>query len=136
MIPDFSSSHTTFLWWLDLIATTLSVMGSLWMIFSCIKKLSVPNLSLKIILAIAISDFCYSMGNVFTNFEKSDTVNLCHAEAYLRHYSFLFTIMLASLAAVIPHYNKHFEQRSSQNIFIAIFLVLAYLVAWFINSYT
>ena len=130
MIPDTNVPNASFLWCLDLIATSLSTLGSLYMMISCIRKLSNPNLSIKLILAIAMADLFFSIANILSFFEKPDSNGLCFIEAAIRESSFLFAMFFAALAAVAPHLAKLSHSRFNRNIFLLFSLIFCLFISW------
>jgi len=88
---------------LDLVATTLSILGSLCMYFFCLRIPGPLNISTKFILAIATSDLIYSLSNVLSNFETSETHRLCIFEASLRHVMFVLSIFFSSCLAIVSY---------------------------------
>jgi len=85
---------------LNLIATGLSLLGSIAMIYFGFKT-KVKSIALKLILAIALSDFLYSIANLMTAFEDDYNGLLCHADAVLREFSFTFSIFWVTCTAIL-----------------------------------
>jgi len=136
MIPNSPIPNADFLWWLDILVTFLSTLGSIWMILSCIRRLSEPNLSIKLVLAIAISDLIFSICNILSNFErKGETNRLCFLEAMLRETSFLFAMLFTALAAMAPHLVKLSHSRFNRNIFLALALVAGLVISWLLTFF-
>ena len=136
MIPDSNVPNASFLWWLDLIATGLSTLGSLYMMISCLRKLSNPNLSIKLLLAIAVADLIFSVANILSNFESENSDRLCFIEAALRESSFLFAMFFAALAAVAPIFAKKLSHsRFNRNIFLLISLVFCLFISYLLTFF-
>jgi len=117
MIPYAPIPGSEFLYGLDLVVTTFSIFGSLFMLFLCLRMRRSLTLSLKFILAISIADFFYSLANVISNFEVVPyTTGLCLFEAVIRHCSFLLSIFFSTCTAVASYKasfpNKKFDQGS------------------------
>lgn len=98
------------LWGLDLLATSLSFFGSLWMILHCFKAQSPKSLSLKLIAAIGCADLLYSIANILSNFQKDELFSentsmfdLCVVEAILRQVSYVLTIFFSTCVAVASY---------------------------------
>ena len=69
---------------INLVVTTLSLMGSGWMSIYCfqIRNKDIPT---KMILTLAISDFFYSISNVLSAFEPDEDVStMCTIEGFIR----------------------------------------------------
>jgi len=105
---DIPDAHL--LWWLDLLATTLSFFGSLWMILHCFKAPSPKSLSLKLIAAIGCADLLYSIANILSNFQKDELfienagwLDLCVIEAVLRQVSYVLSIFFSTCVAVASY---------------------------------
>ncbi len=104
MIPNYDYPNFYLLWYIDLVATLLSLCGSLWMIVSGLKIRPPRSLSLKLILSIAFSDFMYSVANLLSNFENKTGKEWCHAEAVLRQCSFFLSIYFSTCTAIASYY--------------------------------
>lgn len=123
-----------FLWTLDLVATTLSFFGSLWMIFCCLKAPSPKSLSLKLIASMGCADFFYSVANLLSNFEKSqeipdDEVDLCSYEAVLRQVFYTLSIYFSTCIAVASYYSVCPTKRFNKTLFFVIVHILAFTIA-------
>ena len=82
---------------LNLIVTILSLIGSAWMAFYC-SRMQRKSVSTRLILALAVADFFYSISNLLSTFEGDDVNLMCEIEAFLRttFYS-LSTFMTCSI---------------------------------------
>ena len=82
---------------LNLIVTILSLIGSAWMTFYCCRTQR-KNVSIKLILVLAIADFVYSISNLLSTFEGDDVNLTCRVEAFVREASYsLSTFMTCSI---------------------------------------
>jgi len=113
MIPNTDIEGAGFLYPLDLIATVLSLGGSIVLFCLCLRMQSTFMLSLKFILAISIADFFYSFANVLSNFQNSSTEGLCTVEAILRQCSFILSIFFSTCTAIASY--KSAEPQSKFN---------------------
>ena len=95
-------SYTTLLQILNLIATILSFIRTIVMSYYCIINLS-TNSSIKLILALALSDFFYTVSNVMMPFDIDDGSTECVIEGLIRDFFFKFSMCLA-VAIAIFHY--------------------------------
>jgi len=122
------------LWWLDIVATTLSFFGSLWMIFCCLRAPSPKSLSLKLIAVIGIADFLYSIANLMSNFQtpeqslEPDELDLCAIEALLRQSSYTLSIFFSTCIAVASYYSVNLTKRFNKTLFFLIALLLGIAV--------
>ena len=85
---------------LNLISTSLSLIGSGWMCYSCIR-LKQKTVAHKLISAIAVSDFFYTLSNVISMFGEQSNDAICCIEASMRHFSAVMTIFFSSSTAVL-----------------------------------
>ena len=85
------------------IATGLSFIGSIFIMYQCLRTPSPRSVTTKLILSIGIADFIYSIANLMSSYEDlGPTVStLCSAEATLRSFSFLLSIFFASCLGII-----------------------------------
>ena len=104
MIPKPDYPNFYLFWWIDIIATLLSLFGSLWMLMSGLKIRPPRSLSLKLILSIAFSDFMYSIANLMSNFEHKTGHVLCETEAIIRQCSFFLSIYFSTCTAIASYY--------------------------------
>jgi len=88
---------------LDWIATILSLLGSL--IMGCLTlRLPPPHTtSTKLILAISIADFFYSLSNVISAYETPESDVMCYFEAILRHSSYMSSVCFACCVAIVSY---------------------------------
>ena len=87
---------------LNLISTIPSIIGSLLVFYFCQKSIS-QNTSIKLILALSISDFFYSISNLMIAFKYSEDNPACQIEAILRSVSVRMAIWIASSISIF-HY--------------------------------
>jgi len=143
MIPDRNYPNFTLLWSIDFVATLLSIFGSLWMIISCLRMPSPKSLSLKLILAIACSDFMYSLANVFSNFQQETGMGFCKVEAVIRQCAFVLSIYFSTCTA-IASYNAAYPRRqlnkATSFFFVAVIfgfllcILMVFIMPLFVNS--
>ncbi len=129
MIPNADIPNAQFLYVLDLVVTTFSIFGSLFMLFLCLRMRRSFTLSLKFILAISIADFFYSLANVISNFERRpDTIGLCLFESIIRHCSFLLSIFFSTCTAVASYKASLPKQSFNQNRFFFLNVTIGTLI--------
>jgi len=95
--------NRTILYSINALATLLSLAGSLWMTYFCMKTSS-RTLSPKLILGIAVSDLLYSIANVMSIFEDKDgevVDDMCRIEAVIRFYSLKLTLFFSMLITIL-----------------------------------
>jgi len=88
------------LFFTDLAATSLSLFGSLFMCYHCIKA-SAASISIKLIFALAIADFFYSIANLMAKFEEVTDNIFCQTEAIMRGMSLFLSIFFATSTALV-----------------------------------
>ena len=81
---------------INLAAAILSLGGSFWMTCFCLKSPGHRTVSLNLILAIAVSDFVYSIANIMASFDNYLPHAFCATEAFLRVWSFNFSVFWAT----------------------------------------
>jgi len=125
-----------FLWWLDLLATTLSFFGSLWMIIHCMRAPSPKSLTLKLIAAIGWADFLYSVSNLLSNFEIEDTLevvesfDLCELEAILRQVSYVLSIFFSTCVAIASYFSACPRRKFNKTLFFSVSILIGLVIAF------
>ena len=123
---------------LNFIAVGLSFIGSTYMIYSCATTKSSMSASTKFILAIAITDFFYTISNLMSGLQEQASepvLPFCRLEAILRFTSFKLTLLFATCIAISCYkgtkYGKRFDPdqffRSSMVAGVVILLYLGIL---------
>lgn len=126
----------TFLWWIDLIATSFSFIGSLWMIVHCFKAPSPKSLTLKLIAAIGMADFLYSVSNILSNFEtdieneESQNFMLCEAEAILRQAAYVLSIFFSTCVAIASYFSACPRRKFKRTLFFYVSVLVGFLTAF------
>ena len=87
---------------LNLIATVPSILGSFIMFCFCLRSIS-QNTSVKLILALAISDFFYSANNLMTVLKSPEDSVACKIEAFSKGFFLQLTIWIATSISIL-HY--------------------------------
>lgn len=103
MINDPNFRGHDILYPIDLVATILSICGSICMYCLCIRTPGKLNISTKFIIAVATADFAYTISNVLSNFETRETTRLCYLEASLRHVAFVLSIFFSACLAIVSY---------------------------------
>jgi len=105
-----------FLWYADLILSIFSLIGTFYIInFS--RKVPSMSVSLRIIRAIAIADFFFSIANLNSNFQNfsNQGPNIPkRIEAWLRTIVFDFSLIFSVCIAVVSY---HSETTQTHNLF-------------------
>ncbi len=99
------------------VTTVISILGSLWTCYFCLKVKSSQNYSMKFILAITIADFIYSLSNLMSIFEDTDWVRLCQLESIVRECSLQFTLFFSTCFALLCYKCTKFGSRYDQSSF-------------------
>jgi len=99
------------LWWLDLILTFFSFVGTSYII-NFYRKFPSPSVSLRIIRAIAIADFMFSIANFISSFQlfSDESSGIWHTilkvtEALLRTIVFNFSLVFSVCIALVSYYS-------------------------------
>jgi len=124
MIPHADIPGADILFKIDLGATVLCFFGSLVMTCYCLRIPQPRNISIDLILCIAISDFLYSIANISSMFEQEDTVVLCHIEAFLRESSFFLSIYFSSCTAIVCYKISTDEENFNRHLFFQKALII------------
>jgi len=122
MVWDYSKGeHTEVLFILHCIGTTLSILGTSWVVFYCIKSKAYRRVHLRLVFALTLSDFFYAVANVLAIFDPpAPKVNVnCTADAFIRVCSFtmiqLFATALTVLCYLKVKYGRAFNQSAFFN---------------------
>jgi len=129
MIPDANVPDATLLFNIDIVATALCFSGSLIMSYHCLKIRPPRNVSINLILCIAISDFFYSIANIISMFEHKDTVTLCHIEAFIRQSTFLLSIYFASCTAIVCYKISTDDENFNRKLFLKKAIILGFFIS-------
>jgi len=85
---------------LDLVCTSLSILGSLVMFYLCLRLPSPRSQSVNFVLSLAVVDFLYATTNILSFFEDRDDEALCgtfcKVEAIIRGFSFFLSVFFAT----------------------------------------
>lgn len=88
----------------NLVAASFSLLGSVVICFLCCKIAGPKSVSIKLICAIAIADFFYSVANLLSGFHNpSDTESVdirCYVEAVIRTISYISTLSFPAFLAI------------------------------------
>ena len=87
---------------LNLVATIPSLIGTMLMIYYCFRGLA-ANISMKLIFALATSDFIFSVTNLMIVFAYPEDSAGCKLEGAFREFSSKFSISVVVSIAVL-HY--------------------------------
>jgi len=113
--PNIEGVH--FLYGLNLVTTTLSLGGSIFISYYCFKAPSPRSAALKLLLGIGISDFFYSISNLLSAFQNEENGPLCHIEAFIRQFSFILSIFWATCIAILCYQTTKTEKLFNQERF-------------------
>jgi len=94
----------------NLLATILSIIGSVWMSYSCFKTRPPRSDTLKLILFIALSDVLYAVANLISNTSLEENVIVCNMEGFLREFFLVMSVCLAASMAALC-YQKSIQNR-------------------------
>ena len=108
---------------INLASSSLSLIASSLMTYHGLKTKN-KSITLKLILAIAISDLIYSITNILTAFENEENNEICHLDAFLRQFSVTSSIFWVTCTAIICYKSSKPSLSFNQNRFFtrAIFI--------------
>ena len=112
------SDDTRALWICNCIATTLSILGSIWTCYYCLKIRSSGNITLKLIIAITMSDFLYTIANFMSIFQTGSDTFFCKLEAPIREVSLRLTLFFSTCLAILIYKSSKFGSDFDQEIYI------------------
>ena len=113
------TSDSTLLIVLNIIATTLSLIGSLWMILVCIGGRAKFTIALAFILAIGFSDFFYSISNIMAAFGTQQEDTLCRTEGVIRETFLFLSLYFATCTAILCYRDTKYGPSFHPRIFFA-----------------
>ena len=94
-----SQNTEPILYYVNYIATTLSLLGSLVLIRSCYRNPTKSTI-LKLIFGVALADFVFSIANIMSQFENDQMDVFCQVEATLRIFSFDLGLCMTTSIAI------------------------------------
>ena len=118
---------------LNLAATGLSLLGSFAMIYFAITT-KTKTIALKLILAIALSDFLFSIANLITAFEDDYNGVLCHIDAILREFSWIFSIFWVTCTAILCYKTSKSWRYFDQELFFKRAFIIGTIICVFLVS--
>jgi len=122
------------LWYINGFATILSLFGSLFMVWSCLKTPAPRSVSLKLILALALSDLIYSVSNIMSQFDDVDSVDLfCIIESVFRMNGYLLSIYFTTTIAVLCYKTSKYGIAFNQERFFRIAVVIGPIGYFILN---
>jgi len=132
MVWDPSLDHVDLLYKLNLVSTGLSLAGSTTMISLCFKTKN-KTVAWKLIIAIALSDFFYSISNLMSVFENDDNGLFCHTEAFIRKFSYIYSIFWVTCTAILCYktsklFNYFDQQKFFNRAAVTGFLICSLIV--------
>ena len=113
-----AASQLSFLQDLNFGVAVASLIGSSWMTIFCLRTERPRPVSLQIILAIALSDFIYSIANVMSYFESHFDNSYCITEGFFRQFSYMSTIFWTSCTALLCYKTSLSERKFNQQLFL------------------
>jgi len=120
------------LWICNCVATGLSILGTLWTCYYCLKIRSSGNVTLKLIIAITIADLLYTVANFISIFQTSSDTLLCKIEAPIREISLRLTLYFSTCLSILIYKSSKFGIDFDQDLFfkrisIALLVIFLYL---------
>jgi len=95
--------HTHLLFNLHCIGTALSLIGSLWAIYFCLRSRGFKKIHLRFVFAIILSDFFYAISNLLAIFDgpKPKVNTICASDAFIRVWSFTLILYFATCLTIL-----------------------------------
>lgn len=133
MVWNHDIEGVTALKFINLISTLISLSGTLWASYYCIKVPSAINNSLKFIFAITFADLVFSCCNLMAHFEAEEELStFCYVEAFIRQCSFFLSLFFATSLSLLcfkaAKYGDLFDQDSFFKKVLAIGLAICLLM--------
>ena len=123
-----SNDHTTLFQILNLVATIPSLIGTLLMAYFCFKNRS-ANISVNLILALAICDFMYSMSNLMSVFGSEPESVACMIEAFSRGFFVKLSVCLVTSIAILHYKILKSEPGFNKNKFLLQAITISILIS-------
>ena len=93
---DYSSSHTREIYYTNVVACSLSILGSLFIMVLFFRFKELRLIPFRLIFYMIIADFFHSIGLILPYFLNDD---LCQAQGYIISYFSLSTILWSAFIA-------------------------------------
>jgi len=103
MIFHSSSQTAPALFFSNLCATILSLIGSVWMSYSGFKVKPPRNDIVNLILFVALSDVLYAVANLISNTRLENFDAICSVEGFLREFFLVMSVFLAASIAGLAY---------------------------------
>ena len=94
-------ANSSLLFTLNIIATSLSLLGSAWMSSFYVRLKGTKSAALRFILAISLADFFYSLSNLMSAFDNQEDMAFCKLEGFIREFSIITSLFLASFTGIL-----------------------------------
>jgi len=116
MVWNPEKDDTQLLFILHCVGTSLSLAGSLWAIYFCLRSKGFRKVHLRFVFAIILSDFLYAISNLLAIFDgPAPKVNaICATDAFIRVWSFTLILYFATCLTILCYkrvkYGNDFRQ--------------------------
>ena len=123
-----SDSDNLFMHSLNLLASTLSLVGTALVAYICFQKRAL-NVSINFIMVLSISDFFYSIANIISAFRPSQGSIGCAVEGFFREFFIKFSVCIATSIAIF-HYKTIAADANFQKMrFLIISLIIGAMIS-------
>jgi len=121
-------------WLINIFTTILSILGSIWTTYFCLKLRSSQNYSMKLILAITIADFVYSIINFISIFENNTWDKACAVQSLLREWSLQMTLFFSTCLALLCYKCAKYGSRYDQALFFRKCVIIGIFIYLWLNG--
>jgi len=102
----------------NIISTSLSIIGSLWITYHFIARpKGSRKVHLKLIMGIALADLGYSVANIMSAIYYEKDSPLCKTEGFIRQFSGILSIFMVTCTAVFCYLNSRNSSTFNRNSF-------------------
>ena len=134
MAPSVSDTREFTYWIVNIVTTILSILGSIWTTYFCLKLRSSQNYSMKLILAITIADFVYSIINFVSIFEDNTWETVCIIQSILREWSLQLTLFFSTCLALLCYKCAKYGSRYDQASFFKKCIIVGFFIYLWLNG--
>ena len=129
MFPDFTEDSEEMIpQLLNQVATIPSLVGSLIMCYFCLRSMS-TNIFIKLILALAASDFFFSAVNMLLILSPEDQTPLCTAIGFFRDFFTKLSMCLVTSIAILHYKVIIGDQDFNKDRFVSLSIIFGILIS-------
>jgi len=116
------------------VGTGLSLIGTIWTIYFCLKVGVRKYVSYKLIFAITLSDFFYAISNLLASFAGPSLNILCHIDAFIRVCSFTLSLFFATCLSLLCLFTVKYGSKFNEDSFFKKCLILAVIMCIWLTT--